>query len=210
MNDPTPEFTFRESMSGPLTLGETDPQAGAAKGSSTPFTFHATISVDDMEAFIRDPEHAARLEARISYPPFGEDIPIQHGRFNLFKSGDAPETRLMTYAMAFEHQGQSYYLAGTKTIHDDRGPDLWPDTTRLSCVLHEGTDEQGPIVGAGILALGLRDVLSIVASMRSSRPGLEGTKAVLRFGRFFLGTLWDVYAPMAHEPRDPEREPLNP
>jgi predicted acylesterase/phospholipase RssA len=210
MNAPAPDLTFRETMSGPLALDETDPSAGAGKGRHTPFTFNATISVDDMEAFVRDPAHAARLVAHVSYPPFGDDIPVKRGSFNLFKSGDDPNTRLMTYGMAFEHQGRNYYLEGTKTIHDDRGPDLWRDTTRLYCRLHEGTDERGPVVGAGVLKLGLGDLLKLVSSMRSAREGLEGGQAVMRFGQFFLGTLWDVYAPMAREPDAVERVAISP
>lgn len=210
MNAPAPDLTFRETMSGPLALEETDPLAGSGKGRHTPFTFHATISVDDMEAFIRDPQHAARLVAHVSYPPFGNDIPVKRGSFNLFKSGDEPNTRLMTYGMAFEHQGRDYYLEGTKTIHDDKGPDLWRDTTRLYCRLHEGSDERGPVVGAGVLKLGLGDLLKLVSSMRSAREGLEGAQAVMHFGQFFLGTLWDVYAPMAREPDAVEREAISP
>jgi predicted patatin/cPLA2 family phospholipase len=199
MNAPAPDLTFRETMSGPLTLGESDPLAGAGKGRHTPLTFHATISVDDMEAFIRDPEHAARLVAHISYPPLGDYLPVKRGSFNLFKAGDAPHTRLMTYGMAFEHAGREYYLSGTKTIRDDKGPDLWRDTTRLYCRLHEGSDERGPVVGAGVLKLGVRDLLRLVSSMRSAREGVAGAQAVAHFGRFFLGTLWDVYAPLARE-----------
>jgi predicted acylesterase/phospholipase RssA len=210
MNAPAPDLTFRETMSGPLTLEETDPTAGAGKGRHSPFTFHATISVDDMEAFIQDPAHAARLVAHVSYPPFGENIPVKRGSFNLFKAGDDPRVRLMTYGMAFEHAGRPYYLAGTKTIRDDKGPDLWHDTTRLYCRLHEGTDERGPVVGAGVLKLGLGDLLKLVSSMRSAREGTEGTRAVMRFGRFFLGTLWDVYAPMAREQTAVEQEAISP
>ncbi|MDC3960662.1 patatin-like phospholipase family protein [Polyangium jinanense] len=200
------DLAFRETMSGPLALGETDPVAGAGSNRADPFTFHATISVDDMDAFIQDPQHAARLVAHVSFPPFGDDIPVKRGSFNLFRSGDTPNTRLMTYGMAFDHQGREYYLAGTKTIRDDAGPDLWRDTTRLYCHLHEGPDERGPVVGAGVLELGVRDVLDLVSSMRSFRGEGEGLKAVARFGQFFFGTLWDVYAPLAKEREEKERE----
>ncbi|MDY7231815.1 patatin-like phospholipase family protein [Hyalangium rubrum] len=210
MTASAPDLTFRETMSGPLALGEQDPLSGAGKGRHTPFTFHATISVDDMEAFIRDPEHAARLVAHISYPPLGDFLPVKRGSFNLFKAGDDPNTRLMTYGMAFEHQGREYYLSGTKTIRDEKGPDLWHDTTRLYCRLHEGTDERGPVVGAGILKLGMGDLLKLVSSMRSSREGTEGLKAVAQFGQFFLGTLWDVYMPLAKEKAASESEPSAP
>ena len=83
---------------------------------------------------------------------------MKHGSFNLFKAGDDPNTRLMTYGMTFEHAGREYYLSGTKTIRDDKGPDLWRDTTRLYCRLHEGPDERGPVVGAGVLKLGLGEL----------------------------------------------------
>jgi hypothetical protein len=199
MHAPVPDLTFRETLSGPLTLGESDPMVGAGRGRHTPLTFHATISVDDMEAFIRDPAHVARLVAHISYAPLGDYLPVKRGSFNLFKAGDDPDTRLMTYGMAFEHLGREYYLSGTKTIRDGEGADLWRDTTRLYCSLHEGTSERGPVIGAGVLKMGLGNLLRLVSSMRSGREGAAGVQAVARFGRYFLGTLWDVYAPLARE-----------
>lgn len=203
MITPSSSLTFRETMSGPLALQEADPLVGAKKGRHTPFTFHATIRIDDMEAFIRDPQHEAHLAAHISYPPFGDNLPVKRGRFNLFKSGDNPGIRLMTYGMAFEHQGREYYLAGTKTIHDDPGSDLWHDTTRLYCQLHEGPDERGPTVGAGVLKLGLGELLKLVSSMHSSREGAAGLQAVMHFGRFFLGALWEIYLPLARTEKEP-------
>jgi predicted acylesterase/phospholipase RssA len=208
MTAPAPDLTFRETMSGPLALGATDPVAGAHEGKETPFTMHCTISVDDMDAFVRDPNHAARLVAHVSYPPLGEDLPIREGSFNLFRASDDPNTRLMTYGLRFEANGKEYFLDGSKTIHDDRGPDLWRDTTRLYSRLHEGPDARGPVVGAGVLKLGVGQLLKLIASMRSAREGVEGVKAVGRFGQLFLGTLWDLYAPRARTaaPVSPERE----
>ncbi len=204
MTQSASEFSFRETMSGPLTLGEAEPLAGAGKGRHTPFTFHATISIDDMEGFLRDPQHAARLEGRISYPPLGEDLPVKRGSFNLFKGSDTPGTRLMTYGMAFEVDGREYFLEGTKTIRDEKGFDLWHDTTRLYSLLHEGSDARGKVIGAGVLKLGVRDVIDIVRSMHSDRyDGRREAELMVRFGQFFLGTLWDVYAPLAREPAPP-------
>ncbi len=99
----------------------------------------------------------------------------------------------------FEVNGKEYYLDGSKTIHDDRGPDLWRDTTRLYSRLHEGPDARGPVVAAGVLKLGVGQLLKLIASMRSAREGTEGLKAVGRFGKLFLGTLWDLYAPRARK-----------
>lgn len=202
IRESAPELFFRETMSGGLSLGITDPRQGAARGRHTPFTFHATILVDDVEAFIEKPEHPARLLARASYSPLGQELLVERGRFNLFRPTDAPGTRLMTYGLPFVSGGRAYYLSGTKTVHDDRGWDLWHDTTRLSCRLHVGEDERGPIVGAGVLSLGLGDVLAIMTSMGSRLPEPMGLQARLRFGEFFLGSLWRLYAPKVLAPRN--------
>ncbi|OJH39033.1 hypothetical protein BON30_21365 [Cystobacter ferrugineus] len=195
MQETAPNVFFRETMSGGLSLGTTDPRQGAAQGRRTPFTFHATILVDDVDAFLDHPEHTARLLARAAYSPFGQELYVERGRFNLFRPGDAPRTRLMTYGLPFVSGGRAYYLSGTKTVHDHAGWDMWRDTTRLACQLHEGEDERGPVVGAGVLSLGLRDVLALIASMGSCLPEPEGLQARLRFGEFFLGSLWQLYAP---------------
>lgn len=195
LQETAPNIFFRETMSGGLSLGTTDPRRGAALGRRTPFTFHATILVDDLDAFLEDPEHTARLLARASYAPFGKELLVERGCFNLFRPADAPGTRLMTYGLPFVSGARAYYLSGIKVVHDDQGWDLWRDTTRLSCRLHEGEDERGPVVGAGVLSLGLRDVLALMATLGSCLPEPEGLKARLRFGEFFLGSLWRLYAP---------------
>ncbi|RKH46454.1 hypothetical protein [Corallococcus sicarius] len=204
MTRPAPDLTFRETMSGPLALGSTNPEAGAHEGRSTPFTMHCTITIDDMDDFVRDASHAARLVAHVQYPPLGDDLPVRDGSFNLFKSTDDPGTKIMSYGLRFQAHDQDYYLEGTKTLHDDAGPDLWRDTTRLYCQLHEGTDARGRVVGAGILVLGMRELLRLVTSMRSSREGTEGLEQVARFGKLFLGALWDLYAPRARSEAEGE------
>ncbi|MCP3139581.1 patatin-like phospholipase family protein [Pyxidicoccus xibeiensis] len=212
MTEPTPDLTFRETMSGPLAMGTTDPTTGAHQGKDTPFTMHCTISVDDMDAFVRDENHTARLVAQVHYAPLGEDLPVKQGTFNLFRPGDTPNTRIMAYGLRFAAKGKEYYLSGTKTIRDDAGPDLWKDTTRLYSRLHEGTDERGPVVAAGVLKLGVEQVLKIIASMRSGREGTAGVGVIGQFGKLFMGTLWDIYAPRARTreeeapPRDVEEQ----
>ncbi|RKH65480.1 patatin-like phospholipase family protein [Corallococcus aberystwythensis] len=197
MTEPANDLTFRETMSGPLAMGTTDPEAGAHDGRSTPFTMHCTITIDDMDAFVRDPDHAARLVAHVQYKPLGMDLPVREGSFNLFRATDDPRTKIMSYGLRFQAHGRDYYLDGTKTLRDDPGPDLWRDTTRLYSYLHEGVDARGPVVGAGVLVLGMRELLHLVSSMRSSREGVEGAEMVARFGHLFLGALWDLYAPEA-------------
>jgi cholesterol oxidase len=97
--------------------------------------------------------------------------------------------------MGFQHDGKSYYLAGQKDVRQDPIFDLWKATTTLYSKLHEGTDKSGPVVGAGILSLGVRQLIDLMSTMKA--PGAatftEKSEAMAKFGRFFLGELWDTY-----------------
>lgn len=195
--EPAADLTFRESLTGPFALGPTEPMAGALHPGARPLTVHLTIGVDDMDAFVSDIRHTARLVARLSYAPFGEDIPVRQGSFNLFQSREDARVRLMTYGLRFSHEGREYFLEGTRAIRYTSGASLWKDTTRLHCQLHEGADARGPVVGAGMLTLGVAQILDLISSMHPARRGSAGLSALDRFGRFFLGPLWDRYAPLA-------------
>jgi len=56
MTTQTLGITFREKMSGPFAMGETDPKRGAEKGKDTPLTMHATVTLDDIDGFLADRE----------------------------------------------------------------------------------------------------------------------------------------------------------
>jgi len=185
-----PDLLFQETMSGPLGLGTRSPEVGKRQGRASPLSLHATIRIDSMEDFLQDSEHTAWLGGHVSFPAFAEHLPILRGRFQLFSPSHEPRMRLMRYGALFEHEGREYWLSGTKYLRDDPGPDLWPDTTRLLTTLHEGHDARGPVVGAGVLSIGVRGLLALVASMRSPQGG---ARELARFGRFFLGNLWDLY-----------------
>jgi hypothetical protein len=72
---------------------------------------------------------------------------------------------------------------------------MWKATTTLYTQLHQGTDKSGPVVGAGVLNLGVADLLAMIPTMRATNTSspAEAADAVARFGRFFLGELWDTY-----------------
>ena len=193
MTDAAPGLSFRETMSGPFTLGATDPEAGAAGGAPT-LAMHATVFVQDLGAFIADPKHLGSLSGTLDFPPFGMGIPAHHGVFNLFNPTDAPNTKYMVYELAFEHDGQPYYLAGHKVVRHDSGLDLWKDTTTLYTKLHQGPDASGPVVGAGVLSLGVTDLIRLMGTVEVPNAGTaQRMGAIASFGRFFLGELWETY-----------------
>jgi cholesterol oxidase len=182
-------LTFHETMAGPLALGATDPEAGAEDPSAATCSIHCSIEIDDVDRFVADVEHTGSITGTVDYPPFADGIPVTRGIFNLFSPG-GPKEKIMGYRLAFEHGGKAYFLAGRKHVHDDPGFDIWKDTTTLYTVLHEGDGEDGPVAGAGVLSLGVEALARMVATMRPQGGGVE---PLVKFGRLFLGELWDTY-----------------
>ena len=56
--------------------------------------------------------------------------------------------KYMIYELAFQYQGQPYYLAGHKEVRENPLFDLWRDTTTLYTKLHKGSDKNGPMAAA--------------------------------------------------------------
>jgi len=166
------------------------------RGADAPdLEIRVTIDIADIDAFLGDPEHEAGLTGFIAYPPYGDPIPASGGRFKLFAPAGAPKAKLMVYELAFRHEGRNLYLEGHKDVRDDPGLDLWSDTTTLFTRIHEGAGTDGPVVGAGVLRIDLAGLARMVATMRATNASgaAEATTALARFGRFFLGELWDTY-----------------
>jgi hypothetical protein len=182
-------LTFRETMSGPVALGATDPEAGAADPNAKNLAIHCEIWIDDIDRFVADPEHTGSITGSVEYEAFGGELPVTMGIFNLFSPG-APSERLMQYRLAFEHDGTPYFLDGAKHVHDDPGVDVWKDTTTLLTVLHEGSGASGPVAGAGILSLGVEALARMMSTMRPHNGGIE---PMVKFGKVFLGSLWEQY-----------------
>jgi len=199
MKEAAAGLTFTETMSGDFALGDTDPRAPRTtnRGEWSELAIHVTVHIDDIDRFIADVTHTGRLTGHVSSPLFGGDVPATHGVFNLFSPTDDPALTLMVYELAFQHDGKAYYLAGRKEVRDDPGLDLWADTTTLFTTLHEGSDRTAPVVGAGVLRLGIGELLKLVRSMRATntRSLEESARVVQRFGTFFLRSLWTSYGP---------------
>jgi hypothetical protein len=191
-------ITFREKMGGGFILGEVDPQSGAERGHAAgdALVMHATIEIQDLDRFLTVPEHPGGLQGHIDYPPLGAtSIPSTSGVFNLFSPSGDPGTKYMVYELGFRLDAKDYYLAGKKEVKQAPINDMWKATTTLYTQLHQGADKTGPVIGAGILTLGVLDLIAMLSTMHStnSQSIEQAASAVARFGRFFLGELWDTY-----------------
>ena len=188
---------FSEKMEGPFALGATEPDQGKKKGKAdnTKMVMRGTIAIDDIDQFIADSDHEGELTGTIEFTPFGGPKPSKNGVFKLFSPTSDPKLREMVYEMGFEHEGQEYYMAGAKHVKHDRMFDLWADTTTLFTTLHEGSDKSGPIVGAGVLSLGILDLKSMLSTFEvtdADNPG-EWSVGALKFFAFFLGAVVKLY-----------------
>ena len=190
-------FTFDETMSGGFALGESDPQSGKDRGQldGSELAMHATVSIENLDAFIADPNHLGGLTGRVDFTPFGSGIPAPSGVFNLFSPTSDPGLKLMVYELAFEHAGKGYYLAGHKEVRDAAPTELWRATTTLYTRLHEGPDKEAPVVAAGVLSLGVKQLMALVSTMRvtNAKNHAQEAETMMKFGRFFMGDLWDTY-----------------
>lgn len=201
MQEDTTGIAFHEIMQGPFAFGETDPHAGAeaGKAAGTTLSISCSIIIRDLDRFLSDPDHHGDITGHVSVAALAENMPARSGIFQLFSPDDDQIDRLMVYELAFAHDGQDYYLAGRKTVRHDPVYDLWRDTTTLYTTLHQGTDQRGPIVGAGILTIDLDRLIKLIGSIQviHARSTAEKAHTLLHFGRFFLGELWDIYGPQA-------------
>ncbi|MFC9975071.1 GMC oxidoreductase [Spirillospora sp. NPDC127200] len=199
---PSPEeagptsLSFTETMTGHLAFGATDPRDGERSGDRVPASFRLTITADDVERFVADPEHAARAEGHIDLA--GDRRPVERGVFNLFAPAGTADRRLMRYRLHFtDGQGRARTLAGEKNVLHGPPTRIWPDTSTLYVRLLEGHPDEGDhdaaVLGAGVLHIQLTDFARQLTTFRTAGP--RGAAALIDFGRFFAGELWEVYGP---------------
>ncbi|SCL24511.1 GMC oxidoreductase [Micromonospora inyonensis] len=191
-------LSFTEEMRGHVARGVADPvrgeQVGRARDES--LGFHLTITADDIDWFVADPGHEARATGWVDAPALGGRLPVLQGWFNLFVSDGGPGRRSMCYRLHLRGpDDMPLTLLGRKDVHDDAGFDVWRDTSTLATRLvrgHVGPGrDDGDVLAAGRLALHLPDFLRQLTTFRTEGP--EPAAALARFGRLFLGELWEVY-----------------
>jgi predicted patatin/cPLA2 family phospholipase len=188
-------LTFRETMTGRLTMGATDPRKGYDDPAAFPFVLHASIGIDDTKAFAADRTHSGELVGHLVSPRFGGLFSASRGVFQLFAPSGDPRTTWMVYAMGLRKDGKAYWFSGRKHVTIALPFRLWRATTTLHVTLHEGEDESGPVVAAGILRLGVFDLLALLGTVRATGCTTLGQRwrAIAAFVGFFARELTRTY-----------------
>jgi hypothetical protein len=205
--------SFTEEMKGFITFGELDYERGAQLGkeNDTNIMFHLTITVNGVNRFVTNPEHDTDdVKGYVRCKAPGGDLTVESARFNLFVDDADPSIKRMFYRLFFkDSQGNPLTLSGFKFIKDDPGFDIWHDTTTLfTRVLNghvseedEHAAEEDPaklkqmVKGSGIIIIHFFDFLKQLTTFRAGGPTIsDRASAMSRFGKLFMGKLWDVYA----------------
>lgn len=169
---------------------------GKADGSS--FEFTLTITSDDLDDMIKNPEHKARMVGTVNAPCLSANsLTVTDGEFNLFINDPTHvDTRNMRYRMKMTDEGgKGYYFEGFKVIHNDLQFDMWKDNTTLYITIHEGDTADSPVLGKGILRISPEDFMRQMTTIQATNTHSlsERLEQTARFGRFFAGVLYEIY-----------------
>jgi cholesterol oxidase len=156
---------------------------------------HGAITIPDLDKFLAETSHPGSITGTIDFVPLGTALPSTTGVFKLFSPTNDPATKYMVYELGFNANGKSYYMAGHKDVKKAHLMNLWSATTTLYTQLHEGTDTSAPVVGAGVISLSVAELLAMIPTMHpiNTHNAQEAAAATAKFGKFFLGELWDTY-----------------
>lgn len=186
---PTTGIRFTERMIGTATAA-----AGSAQSDAS---FVVTIVAADLHQLIENRQHEADVVGTVSISALSDNpMTIERGRWNLFVDDTVQvDTKLMVYELPIvATDGSRYHFSGRKTIHDDRGFDLWHDTTTLIASIHEGNCK-GKAVLSAELHIRPTDFIHQLRTMTiTGAPNFElRAKALVRFGEFFGGALFATF-----------------
>ena len=198
-------LAFTEEMKGFVGFGAEDFERGDREGESggTRFMFHLTITADDLDRFIVDPDHLAAASGYVRCDALGGERPVETGRFNLFvnEDGDRRDKRMLYRLHFTDAEEHPLTMTGFKVVRDDPGVDnVWKDTSTLYTRLLAGHvdpdgDEAAETLAAGILHIEPMDFAKQLTTFDTEPNGR--VDAVARFGALFAGNLWEVYGPAA-------------
>lgn len=193
---------FTEVMKGFVSFGELDYDISYRQGrqAGKNLLLHLQIEIQGVNRFVTHPDHLANVSGYVEGSALGGRLSVEKGWFNLFVDEGDPLCKYMRYRLFLIGTDDALItLVGYKEIKDDPGIDIWMDTTTLYTQLLAGhvlpTEEAPKVMASGILRNHLTDFLKLLTTFRIEGPTLADRSAALaRFGRLFMGKLWDVYA----------------
>ncbi|QQR45900.1 GMC family oxidoreductase [Myxococcus xanthus] len=192
---------FTETMYGYISAGADEDflRAGdPARRDTSPFRFIVTVDSRDLEETLAHPLHPMQLSGCVVAPVLSSrPMTVEQGVLHLMThEGARPGGRRMRYQLPLvSESGERFFVDGYKDVHDDDGPDLWVDTTRLLVSIFRGEDASGHCIFRGYLRLNAKDFAVQLSTLRvlHAQGTVQRLAALARFGRFFFGELFETY-----------------
>jgi hypothetical protein len=193
-----PGLCFGEVMTGMITMGSTDPVEGYQNDAAIAMQLHAKVTLPNLPAFLKDPNHRARWYAGGSIPVLGGEVMgAGNGDFALFRRAirAGKGVREMVYDSPISVGGRLYWMRGHKFVEPSPPWRVWPATTTLYVQFFPLNGGTGEPVAAGVLRLTLWAFICQLLSMRVIGDfwWLDKCRHQLSFYRFFVSSLVNTY-----------------
>ena len=190
--------TMRGFFSTSVRDGRYEDGEMAGQAENNAFAFTLTITADDVNVLVNDPQHPAGMAGTATAATISPDpMTVSNGVFNLFVDDpDSVDTKLMKYAMTLTTTaGRVLYFSGFKVVHKDTALQAWPETSTLYTTIRDGANNTAPILGQGILHILPADFQKQMQTLEE--PGAanpaEQLQAAATFGQYFAQVTWRAY-----------------
>jgi alpha/beta hydrolase fold len=196
-------LTYRETLAGFVDFGADDWNEGWIGGREvgSGCAIHLDVTIDDIDRFVADPEHTARVEGWMRCDGLGGRLEIERGWFNLLRDVEGPRHRHMDYLLHLcDGAGRPVTFVGFKDVRDEQLGTPWSDTSTLFSRLYAGhlafgDDPRDARLAAGILRIDPHGFGRLLTSIRAHGGSpAERLAAKARWGALFTGRLIRVYA----------------
>jgi len=160
--------------------------------------FVITVLVDDLNGMLADSEHPMEVTGVVMAPALSaHPLTVTHGVLHvLVPDPERPTYEQLRYKLhLLSREGERFFLEGFKRLTDDPGIDFWEDTTTLFVTVWRGEGLEASEAYKGMLKISVEDFARQCSTFRVTHaPSVKDQlEAVGRFGRFFLGGLFELY-----------------
>jgi hypothetical protein len=196
-------LAFREHMKGFVDFEWDDYNQALLHGrrAGRRCEFRLAMHVADVDRFVADPEHAARVLGSVTCDELGGDLEVEHGTLNLFVDQQDERHKRMRYRLLLrDPEGRPLTLSGFKVLEDDPNLDVRSDSSQLLTRLLAGhvrdldAERHAAVVATGILSISRTGFARLLASLRTSGGSrLSRLRALGQFGLLFGRGLRVVY-----------------
>jgi hypothetical protein len=214
----SPALTFREHLRGHVAFGDYAYRDGYRLGreQGTRLVLPLTIVIDDIDAFIAEPDRRAVVRGRIEFDELGISLPIHRGEMRVLVGSGLRGPRRVYYCIGARTERDGWVTVRCRKLLDpaDR-PEAWSQMTTVETRVLLGppelsTTEDQPAadertIATGLLRLGVASAIREVTSSRArARSRAAGALAIARFWAAVAGAAAEVYVPRAFDRDTPE------